>query len=222
MNQNEVVREFSKIYYDLAPQTWKNTRWLGHEIQKCPTDLMVYQEILHETKPDLIIECGTYKGGSTLFLASICDLLGKGRIISIDITDVPGRPRHPRIEYIQGSSTAPSIWWELQKRLAPEERVLVILDSDHEKSHVLQEMRLYGPLVTLGSYMIVEDTNINGHPVYPSFGPGPMEAVEEFMKDCTEFEIDLSREKLLLTQNPNGYLKKVAPPAAPAKEETGQ
>jgi len=222
MNQDEVVREFSKIYYDLASQTWKNTRWLGHEIQKCPTDLVVYQEILYETKPDLIIECGTYKGGSTLFLASICDLLGSGRIVSIDITDRPGRPKHPRIEYIQGSSIAPSVWWELQNRFTPTERILVILDSDHEKSHVLQEMRLYGPIVTMGSYMIVEDTNINGHPVFPSFGPGPMEAVEEFMKDCTEFEIDLSREKLLLTQNPNGFLKRVAAPAAPAKEETEQ
>jgi cephalosporin hydroxylase len=89
-----------------------------------------------------------------------------------------------------------------------DDSVLVILDSDHTKDHVLAEMRAYGPLVTKGSYMIVEDTNINGHPVLPDFGPGPWEAVEEFLQGNDQFTVDRSREKLLMTFNPMGYLRR--------------
>jgi cephalosporin hydroxylase len=89
-----------------------------------------------------------------------------------------------------------------------DDSVLVILDSDHTKDHVLAEMRAYGPLVTRGSYLIVEDTNINGHPVLPDFGPGPWEAVEEFLQGNDQFQVDRSREKLLMTFNPMGYLRR--------------
>ena len=87
--------------------------------------------------------------------------------------------------------------------------LLVLLDSDHSREHVLDELRAYSPLVTPGSYVIVEDTNLNGHPVWPDFGPGPMEAVDIFLSESDDFVIDTSREKFYLTWNPRGYLKRV-------------
>ena len=86
--------------------------------------------------------------------------------------------------------------------------VIVILDSDHSYAHVLEELRLYAPLVTSGSYLVVEDTNVNGHPVDPDHGPGPMEAVLDFLRESDEFAVDESREKFLLTFNPHGFLRK--------------
>lgn len=87
---------------------------------------------------------------------------------------------------------------------------MVILDSDHHKEHVLKELRTYSRFVTLDSYLIVEDTNINGHPVYLDFGPGPMEAVEEFLTENSQFFVDRTKEKLLLTFNPCGYLRRIS------------
>jgi cephalosporin hydroxylase len=87
--------------------------------------------------------------------------------------------------------------------------VLVVLDSDHRRDHVLAELYAYAPLVTPGSYLVVEDTNVNGHPVYEEFGPGPMEAVEDFLKDRDDFAADPTREKLLFTFNPRGWLRKL-------------
>lgn len=203
---------FHRLYYDSAESggTWKNTYWLGVPTEKCPLDLWVYQEILHEVRPDIIVETGTRWGGSALFLASLCDVLGRGRVITIDV-EVPGeRPSHDRITYLLGSSVSPEIVEEVRKDIATGDRVLVSLDSDHAMDHVLAEMRTYGTLVSPGSYLIVEDTNINGHPVLPGWGPGPREAVQEFLKETDEFVVDESREKLLLTFNPKGYLRRVA------------
>jgi cephalosporin hydroxylase len=208
--QRPVIRSFHRLFYDSGTQTWSNTRWLGVPAQKCPFDLWVYQELLSELRPAAIVECGTADGGSALFLASICDLLGEGEIVTVDIRDLSGRPQHDRITYLSGSSIAPEIVSQIRKRVADRSPVLVILDSNHERDHVLQEMRLYGPLVTPGSYLVVEDSNINGHPVLPEFGPGPLEAIEAFLTETDEFNVDESREKYFLTFNPRGYLRKAA------------
>jgi cephalosporin hydroxylase len=204
----QAVRAFHELYYDSRDTTWKDTRWRGVRAQKCPLDLWVYQEILHEVQPDLIVETGTAEGGSALFLASMLDLLGRGEVVTIDVLQRPDYPRHPRVTYLHGSSTDPAIVGHVSDLVADGDKVVVILDSDHTKDHVLAEMRAYGPLVTKGSYMIVEDTNINGHPVLPDFGPGPWEAVEEFLQGNDQFEVDRSREKLLMTFNPMGYLRR--------------
>jgi cephalosporin hydroxylase len=171
--------------------------------------MWVYQEIIHEVKPDVIIETGTMDGGSALFMASMCDLVGQGKVISIDIAEREGRPQHDRITYLLGSSTSEEIVHRVRGLINGQEKVLVVLDSDHRMEHVLAELQIYSQMVTFGSYMIVEDTNMNGHPVAPEFGPGPMEAVQEFLKDSDAFEIDKRLEKFYLTFNPNGFLRKV-------------
>lgn len=144
-----------------------------------------------------------------MFLASMCDLVNNGKVITIDIADIKGRPEHKRIEYLHGSSTSEEIAEQVRKLITPKDKVMVILDSDHHKDHVLDELKIYGELVTKGSYLIVEDTVLNGHPVRPDFGPGPMEAVEEFIKENKAFVADRDKEKFYLTFNPKGYLRKV-------------
>ncbi len=203
-----IIDGFHKFYYD--SYVWEDaTYWLGFIAQKCPLDLWVYQEIIWELKPDVIIETGTAQGGTALFLASICDLVGYGRVLTIDIKDEAGRPRHSRIQYFLGSSTSEEIIRRVQASLNATDKVMVILDSGHSKEHVLNELRIYSKFVSKGSYLIVEDTNLNGYPVVPRFGPGPMEAVQEFLLERhNDFVIDKDKEKLYLTFNPNGYLKR--------------
>ena len=208
MADRDIVAAFHRLYYDSAETTWKQTWWLGHPTQKCPLDLWMYQQILVETRPDLIVECGTYLGGSTRFLATVCDELDSGRIVSIDVLDRPGRPLHRRIGYLLGSSTDEGVVEQVRRRARKAKRVMAILDSDHARDHVLRELELYGPLVTPGCYVVVEDTNVNGHPVSPEFGPGPREAVDEFLRRNDDFEVDRERERLLMTFNPSGYLRR--------------
>jgi len=221
--KKDIVSQFHKLYYDAFTfdKTWYNTHWLGARVQKCPLDLWVYQEIIYELKPDLIIETGTLLGGSTYYLAHLCDLIGKGKVVTIDIdpaevtlsreTRPPEkvRPQHPRITYILGSSTDPAILERVKKEALQARTVLVILDSDHRRDHVRKELELYGSLVTKGSYMIVEDSNINGHPVMSDFGPGPMEAIEDFIRGDSDFVVDRGREHHMVTFNPSGFLKKI-------------
>jgi cephalosporin hydroxylase len=209
MEPEAIVNLFHILYYHSYERTWGNTFWLGIPVQKCPLDLWIYQEILYELKPDIIIECGTADGGSALFLASICDILNNGRIITIDIEEKENRPQHERITYLTGSSTSAEIVKQIQKFINKKDKVMVILDSDHSKEHVLNELKIYSNLVTTGSYLIVEDTNVNGHPAFPGHGPGPMEAVEEFLKANNDFIIDKNKEKFYLTFNPKGYLQKI-------------
>jgi cephalosporin hydroxylase len=207
--KKQIVNSFHEIYYGNQSQTWKNTFWLGVPVAKCPLDCWVYQEIIFKLKPDVIIECGTYKGGSALFMACILDILSSGRVISIDLEDKEEKPQHKRIDYLLGSSTSEDIVTQVSKLIGGTERVMVVLDSDHHREHVLNELRIYSRFITKGSYLIVEDTNLNGHPVLPEFGPGPMEAISQFLKENKDFVIDKTTEKFYMTFNPNGYLVKI-------------
>jgi predicted O-linked N-acetylglucosamine transferase (SPINDLY family)/cephalosporin hydroxylase len=208
--EQDIITGFHKLYYDSGQEggTWQNTRWMGVPILKCPLDLWIYQEIIFEIKPEIIIECGTFNGGSALFLAHLCDIIGYGEIVSIDIDERSGRPQHSRISYWAGSSISEEIIERVRQKVSGLSPVLVILDSDHSANHVIQELRLYSPLVTPGSYLIVEDTNINGHPVAPDFGSGPMEAVKAFLSDNSYFSVSTDCEKFYFTFNPSGYLKR--------------
>jgi cephalosporin hydroxylase len=207
MTDQKAVEAFHRAYYS-SERTWKQTYWLGVPALKCVLDLWIYQEILFETRPDVVIETGTWWGGSALFFASIFDLLGAGRTITIDVQPQPGRPTHQRITYLTGSSISAEIVTEVGKLIEPHETVMVVLDSDHSASHVLQEMRTYKRLVSPGGYLVVEDTNVNGNPVLPDFGPGPREAVEEFLKKEVDFVQDRTREKFGLTFCPGGFLRR--------------
>jgi cephalosporin hydroxylase len=192
-------------------QLWEEVTWLGVPVLKYPSDLLVYEEMIYQIRPDVILDIGTYKGGSAYYYASLLDLFGapSARVISVDIERFPGVPKHPRITYLIGSSTSEEILKQIKDSIRPGEKVMALLDSDHHEQHVLNELRAYSQIVTKGSYLIVEDSNINGNPVLPSYGPGPMEAIREFLKDKPGFDIDKSREKFLLTVAPNGFLKKL-------------
>jgi cephalosporin hydroxylase len=217
-----VTNQFHKLYFDshAAGKAWMSSTWMGVPLHKCPTDLLTYQEIIYEVEPDVIVETGTLLGGSAYYLASLCDLVGRGRVITIDVDSAEDsrarvrgpigrvRPDHARITYLRGSSTSEEILQQVKSLIHAGDRVLVVLDSDHSKAHVVEELCAYSPLVSVGSYLVVEDTNVNGHPVLPQFGPGPMEAVEEFLTTNTNFAPDQSREKHFLTFNPCGYLRR--------------
>lgn len=202
---DSVDLSFVKKYH--TSEIWLNyVTWMGVPCCKLPLDLWVYQEILFEKKPSLIVECGTNKGGTALFLASVLDAIGSGEVVSIDIQPDKNRPQHQRIRYIHGSSTDAAIANEIVNGKSD---VMVILDSDHKKEHVLSELRLWSDLVGVGQYLIVEDGFINGNPCWPEHGPGPLEAIREFLATDNRFEVDVAREKFGATFNPSGYLKKV-------------
>jgi cephalosporin hydroxylase len=203
-----IVDQFHALYYDSRETTWDDTHWMGTKALKCPFDMWLYQEIVHETQPDLIIETGTWYGGSGLYLATLCDLARKGQVVSIDIDHSKTLPEHPRLRYITGSSVSQSVLTQVARLAKGKSSVLVILDSDHSRAHVAQELAAYQAFVTVGNYLIVEDTNINGHPVLPAYGEGPMEAVLDFMRANDHFMTDVSKEKFLMSFNPKGYLLK--------------
>lgn len=208
--QGDVIEQFNYLYYHgtLGQAPHSSMTWFGVRILKCPQDLFVYQEILTRTKPDVILECGVRFGGSSLYLAHLCDLMGHGQVLGVDITlaNVHEKTRaHPRVQLFEGGSTDPKIVAEVRARCAGQ-RVMVILDSDHSETHVTNELRAYADLVTAGCYLIVEDTNVNGHPAFPDHGPGPFEAVQKFLRTSDGFRVDSSCERLLVTFNPSGYL----------------
>ena len=208
-NSGDIPAQFHSLYYSSPERTWKNTRWMGHRTMKCPLDLWIYQEILYELKPDIVIETGVNEGGGAAFLVSILDSIGKGKLITVDIELLENRPFHQRITYIKGSSTDEKVVQQISSLIQKNQVVLVILDSDHNMPHVLREMEIYSEFVSMGSYMIVEDSNINGHPVMPNWGEGPFEAIREFLTHNDSFEIEKEREKYYMTFNPSGYLKKI-------------
>jgi cephalosporin hydroxylase len=204
--------DFHRWWYDSA--IWTRLRWFGVPVLKNPFDLFQYQEILFEQRPDYVVECGAAHGGSTLYFAHLLDLLGHGRVISVDLegqwSDVARS--HPRVTVLQGDSVAAATVAEVRRLVPPTANCFVILDSDHRLEHVLAELRAYRQFVQPGHYLVVEDGNINGHPVLPEWGPGPYEAVEVFLHEDRSFERDEARaEKLGFTFAPSGWLRRRSP-----------
>ena len=203
-----VVEQFHRLYYHSGKQTWQNTQFLGVDVWKNPMDLWLYQEMIHDLRPDVIVEAGTKFGGSAYYFARLFDLIGHGEVITIDTEPQPNRPEHPRITYLTGSSTDPAIVDSVGE-LVGDGKPLIVLDSAHRRDHVLDELRLWSPRVPVGWHIVVEDTHADGHPVTTRIGRGPWDAVEQFLAENDAFVIDESMEKFFFTFNPRGYLKRI-------------
>ena len=222
-----------------GPKYSYNFAWLGRPIIQYPQDMVAMQELIWQTKPDLIIETGIAHGGSLIFSASqlaqldLCDAIETGatldpknskrKVLGIDIdirahnrAAIEAHPMASRIQMIQGSSIAPEIVEQVRQVAKGYERILVCLDSNHTHDHVLAELKAYAPLTSVGSYCCVFDTIVEDMPadMFPDrpWGPGdnPKTAVWKYLKTHPEFEIDKSIEhKLLITVAPDGYLRRV-------------
>jgi cephalosporin hydroxylase len=175
-------------------------------------DMVVLQQIIAETRPELIVETGVYVGGSAALFASIQEMLGiDGKVIAVDVdlSFVHERVReNPRIELLEGSSTDPEIVSRI-RAAAKGKRTMVDLDADHRAHHVLEELRTYADLVSPNCYLVVEDSWFGGRPVREDAIPGPSEALDAWLAEDQPFELDRWRERYLLTQNPRGYLRRI-------------
>jgi cephalosporin hydroxylase len=198
--------------------------WMGVPIIQLPADVMATQEVIWATKPDVIIETGVARGGSVLFMASLLELIGKGQVIGIDI-DIRAHnrdsiERHPvakRVTLIEGPSTDLAVVAQVRAKIPAGDSVMVVLDSDHSRDHVLAELRGYGPMVTEGCYLVVADT-ILGHfdPERPLRtrsqvllkGNEPLSALHAYLRETDRFEPDPAiNGKLILSSSPGGYLR---------------
>ncbi|HEX6460194.1 MAG TPA: CmcI family methyltransferase [Thermoleophilaceae bacterium] len=186
---------------------WHNTQWLGRAVHRAPTDLFAYQELVFRLRPDWIVETRTGSGGRALFLASICDLAGEGQVLSIDGNSLATPPEHPRIKYLHGNAAAPQTAAQARDIVGESPNALVILGGG-SNVQVLDAFRNYAPFVPVGSYVVVEDTILQGNPVWTDFGPGPAASVQAILKEG-DFVPDYSLERFGLTFNTGGYLRRV-------------
>jgi cephalosporin hydroxylase len=207
------------------PYLWN---WMGLPIIQFPADIMATQEVIWATRPTVIIETGVARGGSVVMMASLLKLIGGGKVIGVDI-DIRAHNReaieqHPMadgIVLIEGSSTAPETIERIRAEIQPDDRIMIVLDSDHSRAHVLEELRVLGPLVTAGCYMVVADTGLgffdeNQTPTRRSKvwlkGDEPLSAAREYLAECDRFEVDPAvNGKLIMSSSPQGYLKCVKP-----------
>ncbi len=200
--------------------------WMGVPIIQLPADVMATQEVIWATKPDVIIETGVARGGSVLFMASLLEVIGKGKVIGVDI-DIRAHnrdtiDRHPmskRVVLIEGGSVDEGTLARVRAEIPAGAKVMVVLDSDHSRNHVLAECRAYGPLVTPGCYMVVADTVI-GHVTEETApkkrsklwfkGNEPLSALQDYMAETDRFEVDeVLNGKLVLSSSPGGYVRRV-------------
>ena len=201
-----------------------NFSWMGRPIIQYPQDMIAMQEIIWDIKPDLIIETGIAHGGSLIYYASILELIGKGEVLGIDIDirehnkkEIEKHPMYKRIKMIQGSSVSSGMKEKVQQHAEGKNTILVCLDSNHTHEHVMKELEIYAPFVSLNSYIVVFDTIVEDLPEgyfsqkRPwSISNNPKTAVDEFLKANDNFEIDYSIDnKLLISVAPEGYLKRI-------------
>ena len=200
-----------------------NFTWMGRPIIQYPQDMIAMQELIWEIKPDLIIETGIAHGGSLIYYASLLELIGKGEVLGIDIDirehnkkEIEEHPMYKRIHMLEGSSVTEEMVEKVKPFTKDKNTILVCLDSNHTHEHVLTELNFYAPFVTAGSYIIVFDTIVEDLPErylpnrFWGIGNNPKTAVQEFLKNNDDFKIDdAMNNKLLISVNPDGYLKRV-------------
>jgi cephalosporin hydroxylase len=176
---------------------WKNMTWHGVRTLKLPSDIWNYQEIIFERRIEHVIETGTRHGGSALFFAETLAARGGGLVVSIDIDSLSRQlVSHAGIRFLVGDSASAAMVDQAFALLPPERGpVFLILDSDHRRDHVLRELRSWVPRLRKGDYLVVEDTIVNGHPVRPEHGPGPLEAIADYLVEAPGLlEHDAARE----------------------------
>lgn len=197
------------------------TDWLGVPVIQTPEDLVLMQELIFKVKPDFIIETGIAHGGGLVYCASLMELLNKGKVIGVDIEIrehnrkvIEAHPLFKRIEMIEGDSTSEEIIQKIKKKIPENSKVIVCLDSNHTKDHVLKELELYQEFVMPGCYIVVCDTNTSklaelGATDKKYINNSPKEAVDEFLKKNNSFVIDKEFNKFFINYNPDGYLKRI-------------
>ncbi len=214
----DFIYSLAKHYYHLwyyNTGVWQQTTWMGVQTYKSPMDMWNYQEILVSLRPSVIIEFGTWHGGSALFFSSVMQQIGQPYVVvSVDITAsrISEKTKSdPNIRLLTMSSASPEVRQSVrtlrQKFPGP---AFAILDSDHSRQHVLAEMVNLRDILVTGDYLVVEDSNINGHPVAKSFGPGPYEAIQEYFRMFPQdYDHDFDRErKFGFSFAPNGFLRR--------------
>ncbi|MET0313477.1 MAG: CmcI family methyltransferase [Hansschlegelia sp.] len=236
---SEEIYEIAKPEaFDAASKAWLRVgwdtkhvysfTWLGRPIIQLPEDMIRLQEVIFNLKPDVVIETGIAHGGSLIFYASLFEMMGKGRVIGVDIeirphnrSAIEEHPMAKRIEMIEGSSIAPETVAEVQKRIKPGETVLVILDSNHLHGHVLEELRAYGPLASVGSYVVATDGIMEQVTGAPRSTPdwtwnNPKKAAHDFVAENPDFVIEepewLFNESVLtnrITYWPDAFVKRI-------------
>lgn len=194
--------------------------WMGIPIIQLPEDILMMHELIYKVKPHVIVETGTAHGGTAIFYASMLELLGKGRVISIDIEirknnrlAIEAHPMSKRITLIEGSSTDEPVVARVREMIGLGDKVLVALDSNHSFDHVRLELEKYAPLVTPGSYIVVFDGVMQILADAPSgksewASNNPTLAAEDFLAIHPEFEIDPYYNRLTATYCPGGFLKR--------------
>jgi cephalosporin hydroxylase len=186
------------------------TTYFGITTWKSPIDYWVYQEIIFQHKPDVILEIGNAFGGSALALAHLCDNIGHGKIIGLDISHKnisPLSKAHNRITFIEGDAC--SSLDKVKNLIKPEDKVLVIEDSSHTYENTLNVLRTYSSFIKSGDYFIVEDS-ICHHGLDVGPNPGPYEAINDFLKENKNFVCDRDKESFFITWNPKGFLKRIS------------
>lgn len=195
--------------------------WLGVPVIQTPEDLILMQELIFKIQPDFIIETGIAHGGSLIYYASLMELLGKGKVVGVDIEirehnrkAIEAHPLFKRIEMIEGDSTSEETILKIRGKIPNNSQVIVCLDSDHTKPHVLKELELYQQFVKPGGYITVFDTVISrlaapGNAEEKYIDNSPKEAVEEFLRKNKDFEIDKVFNKLFVSSTPDGYLRRI-------------
>lgn len=213
----KIVDDYAHEWWSAKMETFFPSTFLGAPCLQHPGDAWITQEIISETRPEVIVECGRFGGGSTIMWAHLLELLDiDGVVVSIDILDsdleVMTRPIWKRrVHSIVGSSTDPAVVDEVRGIVdggpgGESRRTMVILDSDHAEAHVRAELEAYAPMVTPGCYMIVQDGF--AAQLEPGHGPGPLEAIRSFLAVDDRFEVDASRERMMHTLNPSGFLRR--------------
>src|ERR1041385_4843573 len=210
---SSLARQWTKSMWNA--ELWKQVRWLGVPVLQWPTDLILMQELIAEQRPHIIIETGIYLGGTSVYYASLLELLGiDGRVISIDIQVHPEARRNvgssrfrDRITLLEGDSKSPEVHTRLAQELGNESRVLVCLDSDHSYAHTLGELRAFARYIPAGGYMVLFDTICEDLADTPHGDASwtkdsPMQALREFVAENPAFVSDSRFDKYLVSFAP--------------------